>query len=95
MQLLRGMTVFTALLLGLAEGSEWHYGSENWCLEFPSCCAGGGSRQSPINIVTSDTQYDEALANNPLNYSSGYFDDILGYIKDNGHTGNKFSPVGS
>ena len=92
MHLLRGLTVFTALLSGLAQGTDWHYGSEDWCLEFPSCCPGEGSRQSPINVVTTDTEYDETLANNPLNYSSGYFDDIMGYIVDNGHTGKELSP---
>lgn len=45
----------------------WGYGSDNgpctWCNEFPIA---NGKRQSPIDIVPENAEFDQKLANNPL-----------------------------
>ena len=68
----------------LVEASEWDYsieGPDEWPHLFASC---GGTKQSPINVITTQTVYDPSLAfMNFFNYDN-YF---IWNMTFNNHTG--------
>ncbi|XP_076010753.1 carbonic anhydrase 14 [Genypterus blacodes] len=69
-----------------AEQSSWTYtglvGQSDWSQFFPDC---GGSSQSPVDVATTQTQYDPSLKPiTPLGYSQHGNQPLM--IYNNGHT---------
>lgn len=59
-------------------------GQSDWSQFFPDC---GGSSQSPVDVATTQTQYDPSLKPiTPLGYSQHGNQPLM--ISNNGHTGN-------
>lgn len=60
-------------------------GEDNWGMFYNACDASTHQRQSPINIVQKDAQYDPSLTTITLDTSGPPNDNIT--ITNNGHTG--------
>lgn len=57
-------------------------GPDHWPKMFKKC---GGSRQSPIDIISADADYNDKL--DEFEFSENYDDPIVGaIIENNGHT---------
>jgi len=87
---LKSILILAAFTACAAQKSKWGYrdpnelGPEEWSTKYPLC---GGTKQSPINVVTKTTQYDRTML--PINIE--YKADIASLedvweITNNGHS---------
>lgn len=83
-QRLMKCSFYCVISLSLPLSPKGLLGQSDWSQYFPDC---GGSSQSPVDVATTQTEYDPSLTPvTPLGYSQHGYMPLT--IYNNGHTGN-------